>query len=178
MGHAPAKKKKFFLATIYFEYRLYIHNSLVRYLYLTVSFRPGEHITTCLALTSSVSLCVRSTEEGGTLAEDSLQCLRALSCSPEGIQYLLKYQSLQALVQAYLVQNEGKEKRSIHSASHCYSVSEEAKDVLVGTLGNLCLMNSELHLPTIFDVVTILSREFKSNQASPRVSIKRELENP
>lgn len=125
---------------------------------------------------------MHSTEEGCTLAEDSLQCLRALSCSPEGMQYLLKYQSLQALTQAYLVQNKGKPRNTpstsaflIHKCfPHSCSVSEEAKDVLVGTLGNLCLMNSKLHLSTIFDVVAILSREFKSNQVSPHVPIERE----
>ena len=44
---------------------------------------------------------------GTTLAEDSLHCLRAMSCSPGGVQYLIKHHSLEALTRAYIMQNEG-----------------------------------------------------------------------
>ena len=48
----------------------------------------------------------RSDEASG-LAEDSLQCLKAISGSSDGVHYLLKHQTLQALAGAYVAQNKG-----------------------------------------------------------------------
>ena len=51
--------------------------------------------------------------------------------------------------------------------SMCWSyraVSEEAKNLLLSIVGSLCTMNSEPRLPTIMGVVSILSKEFKSNR--------------
>ncbi len=46
------------------------------------------------------------------MAEDSLQCLEAIGGgSADGVHYLIKHQSLVALAQAYLAQNNGKWKK-------------------------------------------------------------------
>jgi len=50
----------------------------------------------------------RSDEAEGGLAEDALQCLKAISSSSDGVHYLLRNQTLQALAGAYVAQNKGR----------------------------------------------------------------------
>ena len=99
--------------------RLYTHSSPPKYHNSTTSFRQSEfHSFSLPNSLTDIFICLlpcrhesaRSTgnsEDSVSMAEDSLQCLRALSGSPAGVLYLLKYHSMQALARAYITQNSG-----------------------------------------------------------------------
>ena len=107
------------------------------------------------------------------MAEDSLQCLRAMSCSGVGVQHLIKYNTMESLAQAYVVQNEGVAYTCRYSElfylSHFYVVSEDAKDTLLSLLGNSSVKVSEC---SVSSVIGILAQEFRSNQVTRFILIE------
>jgi len=112
-----------------------------------------------------------------TIAEDALQCLRSLSSSTAGAQYLLKYHSLVPLLKAYLLQNRGTSDALLYVLQHfilpafCAPVSEEAKDVLLSVLQSVCTeVLEEPCRAAVVPVLSFLAEEFRTNQVCTEMS--------